>query len=186
MNKEKTEGMWMGSLRNINRQILGVKWVNMLRLLGIYLSYDTKQSDESNRQSKLKDMKNKINSWNRRGLTIIGKINIMKTFLISKFQYYLSICSPDDSFIQQLNKEIFTFLWGSKREKLKRDRVVKEMEKGGLGVPHLKAIILTSRIKWLKRFIYQEDSIWKHFWQYNMNKVCKNFLVLVQANFDLK
>ena len=141
--------MWLGSLRNSKKQPLGIKWMTEpMKILGIYISYDSTASYEKNTVKRLKDIKTIINLWKSRNLSLIGKIQIIKTFLISKFQYYMSVNHLKKETIKEINKMIFSFIWNGK-DRIKRDTICADLENGGLNAPHLESIIFTSRLTWI-------------------------------------
>ena len=85
-----------------------------------------------------------------RDLTLIGRIQIVKTFIIPIFLYRASMICLDKEFINEANKIIFDFIWKGK-EKVKRLALVSKVEDGGLKAPHLESIIKTQRILCCKR-----------------------------------
>ena len=52
--------------------------------------------------------------WSSRGLSLYGKVTIIKSFLISKFVYVCSIL-PTPKVVSELNRLLFKFLSGSQR-----------------------------------------------------------------------
>ena len=82
LNVKKTEAMWIGSLKSCEDQPLGVKWQTCVKFLGIHITYDIKLSVEKNFKQRLKKIKNVINLWKVRGLSIHGKVTIIKAFLL--------------------------------------------------------------------------------------------------------
>lgn len=177
--------MWLGSLRHSNKSPLGIKWTkDPMKILGIFISYNTAASYEKNTASKLDSIKKIINLWKSRNLSLLGKIQIVKTFLISKLQYYISVeCLREDT-IKVLNKIILNFIWNGHNDKVKRTVLVQDIENGGLNAPHLESIILTTRIMWLKRYFWGEDSFWKRLFEYNMSLINDNFYLLLYCNYD--
>ena len=90
---------------------LGVKCKTCVKFLGIYITYDVQLLVEINFKQRLKNIKNTINLWKSRGLSIYGKVNIMKTLLLPKMIYPSSvICTPYEV-IKEFNSLIFRFLW---------------------------------------------------------------------------
>ena len=84
LNVTKTEAMWIGSLRNCKSEPLGVKWKTCIKFLGIFITYDVQLLVEKNFKLRLKKIKNTINLWKSRGLSIHGKVNIIKTLFTPK------------------------------------------------------------------------------------------------------
>ena len=52
-------------------------------------------------------------------LTLIGKIVVPKTFIISLFQYVLSAIHIPEKYIKEINDIMFSFLWNGKKAKIK-------------------------------------------------------------------
>ena len=76
LNVTKTGAMWIGSLWNCEEEPLGVKWQKCVILLGIFITYDVQLLVEKNFKQRLKKVKNTLNLWKWRGLSIHGKVNI--------------------------------------------------------------------------------------------------------------
>ena len=183
MNKDKSEGYWMGSLRASLGKPLNIAWPTKgIKILGVLCSYDRKECENENFYKKIKDIV--INLWRMRNLTLQGRIQIIKTFIISKFQYQFANDSIPAQFVKRLEKIVYQFIWKSKQEKLKRNVLVQEIYNGGLKAPHLDSIIFTSRIAWVKRYIYTDERPWKQLWDWHLKQVSQNVKILLFGNFD--
>ena len=73
VNQRKTEAMWLGASRNDNASPLGLKWKKCVKALGIYYTYDNKESDQKNFFDKLASVKKEINLWKWRVYHYMGK-----------------------------------------------------------------------------------------------------------------
>ena len=186
LNRDKCEGMWLGKNRSSKKQPLGIEWPEIpIRFLGAYVSYDEKAANEMNLYRKLGEAEKTLNLWRLRNLSLLGRIQIAKTFLFSKFQYFWSNNTVPKEFLRRLNKILFTFIWNGRRERIKRIILMQELFKGGLNAPHVESIIHTSRISWMRRFLNTEDRPWKILFHYNMEKICPNLNILLNSNIDL-
>ena len=56
-------------------------------------------------------MKKLINIWSSRGLSICGKVTLIKTLLISKFIFVASLLPTPENVVKDLNRLIYKFLW---------------------------------------------------------------------------
>ena len=63
-------------------------------------------------------------------LTIIGRIQIVKTFIIPIFLYRASLIPMGKDFVKRVHKNIFDFIWKGK-DKVKRSTLGSEIEDGG-------------------------------------------------------
>ena len=75
INSSKTEGMWIGSQKNNDEKPLGINW------LSESITYNQSLLYEKNFQNKLDNMKKLTNIWSSRGLSIYGKVIIIKSLL---------------------------------------------------------------------------------------------------------
>ena len=93
----------------------------------------------------------KLLIWRWKDLTIIGRIQIVKTFIIPIFLYRTSLVSLDKEFVKEANKIIFDFVWKGK-DKVKRSALINDIEDVGLKAPHLnsntKSTLLQQIGKW--------------------------------------
>ena len=89
INSSKTEGMWVGSSRSNKLKPFDIKWPDEpVKALGVYYSYDMKLLHETNFIERLESDKKLINIWSSRGLSLYGKVTIIKSLLIPKFVYF--------------------------------------------------------------------------------------------------
>ncbi len=66
VNKDKTEGMWLGSKINSSEKPLGIKWSkDPKRVLGVYQSYNEEQKNKLNFQPRLRKLKQILNLWKK-------------------------------------------------------------------------------------------------------------------------
>jgi len=73
INSSKTEGMWIGSLKNNDEKALGINWPSEpIKALGVFFTYDQSLLNEKKIQNKLDNMKKLTNIWSSRGLSIYG------------------------------------------------------------------------------------------------------------------
>ena len=91
---------------------------------------------------------------------IIGRIQIVKTFIIPVFLNRASMISSDQEFVKELNKIIFEFIWRG-RDKVRRSALIGDIRDGGLKAPHLNSMIETQRIMCCKKLASDKPSSWK-------------------------
>ena len=92
VNPTKSEGMWIVSLRDNRSTPFGIKQTNeSVKALGVYYSYDQTLLHEKNFIERLDSVKKLINIWSARGLSLYGKITVIKSLIIPKFVYIASL-----------------------------------------------------------------------------------------------
>ena len=90
-----------------------------VKILGVYFTYDHRLRRKLNFDEITKTIKDKLRIWKWRDLTIIGRIQLVKTFIIPTFLYRASLICMDKEFVNEVNKIIFDFIWKGK-DKVKR------------------------------------------------------------------
>ena len=154
--------MWIGSSRNRTDTPFEIIWPNQpMKMLGVYFSYDTNLCDEKKIGDKISKAKKIINMWKQRDLSLIGRIQIIKTFIISQFLYSISSIDIPEKYIKEIESLIYTFIWKGKKERLKRQILIKTKENGGLKVPCFRFIVDSVKLKWfIKLFDQNIEHVW--------------------------
>ena len=98
LNKDKTEAYWLGSSHNCNESLEIETVNNPMKILGIYFTYNSRLKNELNFDATLKSLKKTLNNWQWRNLTVLGKIQIIKTFAMPKLLFRASVLTFDKDF----------------------------------------------------------------------------------------
>ena len=151
--------------------------------LGVHFTYDRRLRRKLNYDEITKTIKDKLRIWKWKDLTIIGRIQLVKTFTIPTFLYRASLICMDKEFVNEVNKIIFDFIWKGK-DKVKRRVLVGDIEDGGLKAPHLDSIIKTQRILCCKKLASEDLSSWKIILLHYLKPVGGKFIL--GCHFDVK
>ena len=93
-----------------------------------------------------------INIWQKRNLTLIGKIILIKSLFISKFIHILlSLASPNETLFVKIDTLFDKFLWNGKPPKFRKQILEKLVSEGGLNYPNIRHIDATMKISWFNR-----------------------------------
>ena len=116
---------------------------------------------KANLEAILKSIKNTINMWKRRGLTLLGRIQLVKSFIISKVLRKTSLITVTDDLIKEVNSLMYRFVWKG-NDKIKRNALINDIEDGELKMLDIQSMILAQRVMVLKRFTNKDNnSSWK-------------------------
>ena len=127
-----------------------------MKILGVYFTYDWRKRQELNFEEILKSLSKTLKRWEWRHLTLYGKIQVVKTFVIPKFMFRASLISLTKNTIKLVDSTIYSFIWKGK-DKIKRLALISDYKNGGFRMPHTQTMIVTQRIMCLKK--YTEDYI---------------------------
>ena len=162
LNMSKTEALWIGENPSCELNSIDVSCHKQaIKILGVFISNDMDLAIDFNLKERINTIRSVINNWKRRNLTLIGKIVVLKTFIISQFQYVLSAIHITEKYIKEINNIMFSFLWNGKKAKIKKSILCQTRANGGLSAPDFKLIMLASRFHWLKNYCNSEPSLWK-------------------------
>ena len=170
MSSTKTEAMWLGQNKNRADKPHNITWVNQTRILGVYFQNDKSASEvEKNWSERIMNLKRIITLWTRRNLSILGKIIIAKTFLISQFIYIMQSIGLPDHVLTDINRILFSFIWKKKTsnrkafEKVKRKVLTQEYEKGGLKMIDMKTLQDALYLSWTSKLSAKTSENWTIF-----------------------
>ena len=98
LNLDKSQGCWIGAAKGKLDTPLECGWINIERekilVLGIYLSYNRSLVKNCNFLNMLSFIKESLNLWECRGLTLPGRIQIFKPLVLSKTIYVSTMIHP--------------------------------------------------------------------------------------------
>ena len=106
VNDEKTEIFAIGP-HSLVQDVFTHKIRSMIKILGVYFNYNTPARLKANCVSIFKSIQGTLNSWKGRGLTLIGKIQILKSFIIPQFLSKATLISEPEDHVKEINKLIY-------------------------------------------------------------------------------
>ena len=79
VNHEKTEILALGNSILHEKDFNNHRVCEIIKILGVYFGYEEKQRNDLNFRQTLKSIKKSINMWKWRNVSLLGKIQIIKT-----------------------------------------------------------------------------------------------------------
>ena len=114
---------------------------------------------DENYDKALKSMRTELFRWTRKRLSIQGKVNVIKTYALSKFTHIAAILpNPGKEIAIKIESSITRFI-ARNRSIVPKDLIFLLRLEGGLGVPRITTFWGTIKLAWLKR-IYTSDAFW--------------------------
>ena len=170
INGSKSKAFYIGILRdslNTYRESKGPTWpVDSVTYLGITIpvSKEKKNIFELNFANTVNKIRSILNVWSSRSLSLLGKITIIKSLVVPILIYKISLapCEIPTKFIQEVNKTIFQFIWGSKWERIARSKLCNDIKNGGANMIDIETFIIALRLNWMIKFLDDAyNSSWK-------------------------
>ena len=118
VNKDKTEALALGNSGSLwERHLVMDNLCDIIKILGVYMVV-TLKNEELNFWKTLESIKKTINLWKWRGLSLIGRIQIVKTFAIPKLMFRASAISISRDPVKEAESIFYHFIWiGTERTK---------------------------------------------------------------------
>ena len=117
LNYDKTQAMRI-SVRKSNAKYYvdkQIQWSDKIKVLGIEIYPEIEKTVEKNYAKLLDKIRNVLSSWQHRTLTMLGKIQVVNTLVVTLATLKMSVLpSPPDTFFAQSKKLITKFIWDGK------------------------------------------------------------------------
>ena len=181
LNRSKTEVMWIGSDRGRKDTPLDLIWKNAIKITGIVFSYSD-QLREQNYIQPLNKLKLKLNIWKMRDLSLLGKIQIVKTYGISQLLFVSNMIGLPKHVIVEANKYLYGFIWNG-QDKVKRASSIANYSDGGLKMMDLNCMLIAQKVMWIKRYLLEYDHPWKTYFASLLRPLGENYIL--NGNLDM-
>ena len=158
-NFDKTQVLWFGAKRGCGEELKTQKPIiwnheGTFKLLGIEYEVNSEDSTGKNYKNKIKSVKNLLNDWSFRSLSLIGKVCIIKTLALPIFiQIFTVLPVPSEQILKEIETIFFDFIWDKKGDKIKRSVMINNKDEGGLQVPHIPSFCAALKTAWLKKIL---------------------------------
>ena len=155
VNYNKTQIYRIGSLRSSNAILYTqkpVSWTNeTVKVLGINITHEEQQLMAANYDNLIVKTESILKSWNRRSLSLIGKINIVNTLVGSLFVHKMTVLPiiPAGT-LKKMDSLIQRFLWNGARPKISLKALQTTKSAGGLKLVNLSYKEKSLKAAWIK------------------------------------
>ena len=168
LNYKKTEALWIGANAGSEEKLCpenDLRWMSdKVKTLGVWLSTDPEIMLKANYEEKITKLKASLGCWELRRLSLLGKITVLKSLIVSQLTYILSPLLTNQCAIHEVNTLFFKFLWDGKGDKIKRDIMISEYEDGGLKMIDIRLFTQALKLSWVKKYLDKgNEAKWKLF-----------------------
>ena len=100
-------------------------------------------------------MKGLFKQWNKRNLTPIGKITVVKSLILPVLNHlFIALPNPSIEIIKNIEDMLYTFIWKSSVNRVKKDIMQKEYQEGRLKMINIHSFILALKSTWIRRLFF--------------------------------
>jgi hypothetical protein len=82
-------------------------------------------------------------------LTLFGKALIIKSLGLSQIVYAVSNVNVPNEIKYTIKNKLFGFLWNNRRDKIKRESIYQDYDKGGIRMTDVDIMIRGLRLAWI-------------------------------------
>jgi hypothetical protein len=149
-NVEKTVLMQVGNLIAPSNEIvaLGASHIQSIKILGMEIDQNISNLDQ-NFSIILDRVKSSIAYWKRYNLTLNGRINVIKSLLVSLINHLGCILMPSRQTLNSLQKAVDDFAIG--KLNVAKNRICLPVDCGGLGLFNLEEFLTAQQCTWVLR-----------------------------------
>jgi hypothetical protein len=167
-SESSSQGFCLGSRKHDINTILGIELKpTLIKILGIHFSANSEASlIDENWKKILDSILCCIKQWERRNPSLLGKVTIIKTLLLSQLSHILQVLALPTKVLNTINTIIYRFLWKKKYnnkrafEKIKRGVLSLDTQDGGLKMINIENQQNTFLIKWASRLLKNPNAGW--------------------------
>ena len=193
LNRNKTEAIWTGCWKFKRKKVCDITWKihpdSEIKVLGIYFKNDCNiHENPRNIEPKFIKCENLIKSWRYRKLSILGRIQIAKSLLMSQFIYLMQATILPDQILTRINRLLFKFIWKNNdtykendlkniTEGVRRDIMIQCYDDQGLNMVDMTSMQMAFAINWITKLTDQSKGSWKLINKYFLDKLGQNLIV---------
>ena len=188
VNYEKSTIYRVGSLRNEDKKLKldkPFKWASgRVDTLGLVVNIQDLQScDDDNYDKILEKMASTLNLWKSRGMSLLGKIEIVNSLIGSLFVYKMQVLPVASKQVHaRINKLVTDFIWNARKPKIRTETLSLSKECGGRKLVDTYKRDCALKIEWIRRIIEMHNPILCGLAFYHMNVEIRNHLIW-ECNF---
>jgi hypothetical protein len=171
-NTEKTVLMQVGTKPDISDEIrsLGFVFSDSIHILGMDIDCELELLD-SNFEKTISSLKKTIEFWNRFHLTLPGRINVIKSLLMSQVIYLGSFLMPSAVKLKKFQELLDNFALG--KLNVAKNRISLPREQGGLGLFDVENFLMAQQAGW----IFKAEKSSRDNWRAKLRHLCYNYVL---------
>ena len=160
LNVKKCNIMWLGPQCHRRDSVCGIVAVAKINILGIWFSA-SESCNEDNIVPVQKSIRDTVNEWSERNLTIKGRIVVSKMLLASQMVYVASCCPIARTDLHEIQSRIMKFIWRGRPPKVAMGTLCQNIRHGGLNAVNVAHFYAALRLAWLTRIVTCTNSDWR-------------------------
>jgi len=160
INRDKSEMITFGPWTPGEKKLVGIREVDHLKITGLVIGRSSRREEieRLNFEPAIEKLRQKLEFWKMRGLSILGRVTALKAHGLSQLQYLANATLVPEKYVKQITKLTTHFLY-SGVDKVQRIKAAKSVAEGGIGIPQVKDLIAAAAVHWA-RDAATSDAVW--------------------------
>lgn len=155
VNKDKTEGLWLGNWIGRTDTPLNLKWTSgEVKHLGVYVGNNRDIASQRTFEEIIEKIKINISYWNTKYISKKGKVRILNIYGLTKLWYALEIHDISNALSKEINELCKSFIWKGHYQRT-LTVLCQPYICGGLALQNIDIKTKTLRIRWLENLFNQ-------------------------------
>ena len=153
INKEKTKELKIGKYRKLRH----VRTQEPIEILGILFHHNAHDNQKNNWNKTIEIIKNKLNKWKSRKLTILGRITTINSFGISQILYLNRIIEANQENIKRIQKILNNYIYDARPLNYANTNMLRDFEEGGFNLPDAQLKCEAQSLQWFIHYLGGSD-----------------------------
>ena len=129
VNYDKTKAKYLGSLKSCKDFFAGLDWSDShVFTLGVNITGKQTDHYELNFKDKILNLRNLLNLWKVRQLSLKGKVVVINTLALSPIMYLASVIHVPEIVMKEVKGLVTDFLWDNKTPKITYDVLIQQIQ----------------------------------------------------------
>jgi len=130
-----------------------IKPVKEIRVNGVILCKNRHDMKRANCVNLIERMERHFKQWSKRNLTLLGRIQIFKTFGLSQYLYHLAVLEPTPEDWKNIKSKVAKFLWNKHYSnnrapaRIKKEVLLLPIDQGGFGMIEIQEVVAALRLR---------------------------------------
>ena len=170
INLEKCEILSLNGKVSHNKNI---EESSFIKITGIFFGdvKNTRKLEKLNFEPAIQAIKNKLNLWKMRALSLIGKVTVVKAHALSQIQFLAASVNTPKWVVDEIADLIANFVWNGKG-KISKEKASKAWREGGLTIPLIDNLCKAANVKMILRAKEMEGTaLWASNLVYELRRV---------------
>ena len=158
INEEKTKEIQIGRYRRGNK----IKNQEPVEILGILFSHNKAENQRNNWNKTIETIKNRLNRWKSRKMTMLGRVTTLNSFGVSQLLYLNRIFPLDIDSEKRIEKAFNNYIFDTRPLHYSNANMVRSYDEGGFNLPDIRTKCESQNLQWFFHYLGNpEAGYWK-------------------------